>query len=295
MSKKKKENNVLKILTICLIVLFFAIPIVDGLTGGFYGNETLSLLLTLFVLCFFYILALVDGLMKYKDKKRRIFICFVTIGNALIVLLRSFIDINVIIAFIVYNTILDLYYIFYCFLYKTQYPTGKKADFTAYTTIAMLLPWMLCLFILSIVTYLDETLLFLYSLILTGGLVAIFTVLSLTVFKETYITFTKKVSMRVLAFAGIVILLFFYSFVVTNAINIGFPSGQYTASYKIVDKKIYSGSRSGTTYNLYIMFNEKKVPIEVSSDLYEEKEIGENLAVDYCSGFLNIPYLVSGE
>lgn len=295
MTKKKKQNKVLKILTISLIVLFFAIPIVDGLTGNFYGNETISSLLILFLLCFFYILALADGLMKYKDKKRKIFICFVTIGNALLFLLRSFIPMNVIVAFIVYNTILDLCYIFYYFLYRTQYNDGQKADLTAYTTIAMLFPWLICLISRSIFTHLDEAPLLLYSLILTGGLVTIFTVLSLTVFKETYVTFTDKVSMRILSFVGIVFLLFFYSFLLTSVVNTAFPSKHYTESYEIVDKNIHSGGKAPTTYNLYIMFNGKKVSIDVSSELYKEKEIGENLAVDYCSGFLNIPYLVSGE
>lgn len=295
MTKKKKQNKVFKLLTISLIVLFFAIPIVDGLTGNFYGNETISSLLTLFVLCFFYILALADGLMKYKDKKRRIFICFLTIGNALLFLLHSFIPINLIVAFIVYNTILDFYYIFYYFIYRTKYHTGEKADLTAYTTIAMVLPWLIYFGSQLIFTPLDEAPLFLYSLILTGGLVAIFTILSLTVFKDTYVAFAEKVSMRVLAFVGIVVLLFFYSFFITSAINTGFPSEQYTASYEIVDKKIHSGRRNSKTYYLYIMFNEKKVSIKVSSELYKEKEIGEDLSVDYFSGFLDIPYLVSGE
>ena len=295
MTKKKKQNKVFKILTISLIVLFFAIPIVDGLMGNFYGKETISMLLTLFVLCFFYILALADGLMKYKDKKRKIFICFLTIGNALLFLLRSFIPMNVVMAFIVYNTILDLYYLFYYLLYRTQYYDGQKADLTAYTTIAMVLPWLICLSSLYIFTHLDEAPLLLYSLILTGGLVVIFTILSLTVFKETYVAFTEKVSMRVLAFVGIVFLLFFYSFLLTSVVNTAFPSERYTESYEIVDKNIHSGARTPTTYNLYIMFNGKKVSIDVSPELYEEKEIGENLAVDCCSGFLNIPYLVSGE
>ncbi len=295
MTKKKKQNKVFKMLTISLIVLFFAIPIVDGLTGNFYGKETLSLLLTLFVLCFFYILALADGLMQYKDKKRKIFICFVTIGNALLFLSRSFIPMNVIIAFMVYNTILDLCYIFYYFIYRTQYYDGTKADLTAYTTIAMLFPWLICLSSLYIFTHLDETLLILNSLILTGGLVAVFAVLSLTVFKDTYIAFTEKVSMRVLAFVGIVFLLFVYSFLLTSVVNTAFPSEQYTVSYEIVDKKIHSGAKTLTTYNLYIMFNGKKVAIDVSSELYKDKEIGQDIFVDYCSGFLNIPYLVSGE
>lgn len=295
MTKKKKQNKVFKLLTISLIVLFFAIPIVDGLTGNFYGNETISSLLTLFVLCFFYILALADGLMKYKDKKRRIFICFLTIGNALLFLLHSFIPINLIVAFIVYNTILDLYYIFYAVIYKTQYYDGEKADLTSYTMIAMFLPWLICLISLYVCSHLDETLLILYSLILTGVLVAIFTVLSLTVFKDAYVVFTERVFVRVLAFVGIVVVLFLYSFLVTSAVNTGFPSQQYTASYEIVDKKIHSGGRAPTTYDLYIVFNGEKISIDVSSELYKEKEIGENLAVDYFSGFLNIPYLVSGE
>ena len=49
MAKKKKQNKVFHILTISLLLLVFIIPIAEGLTGDFYGKETLFLLLTLFL------------------------------------------------------------------------------------------------------------------------------------------------------------------------------------------------------------------------------------------------------
>ena len=44
-----------------------------------------------------------------------------------------------------------------------------------------------------------------------------------------------------------------------------------------------------------ILIDDKKVAIDVSSDIYKLKEIDDTLIVHYYKGNLNLPYYESGE
>ena len=63
----------------------------------------------------------------------------------------------------------------------------------------------------------------------------------------------------------------------------------------IVDKKVTSGYRQTTHYKLYVELEDKKVSIDVSSDLYSSKSINDTLLLNYYDGNLNMPYYECAE
>ena len=105
----------------------------------------------------------------------------------------------------------------------------------------------------------------------------------------------KKRYERIIAAVFGFAFIFFYSFVCVSTINTGFSSERHTATYEIVEKKIVGGGKSVKKNLLYITYNGKKIGLDVSIDLYKDKNVGERLEVYTCSGFLSLPYIESAE
>jgi hypothetical protein len=159
----------------------------------------------------------------------------------------------------------------------------------------MLLPWFYVLIKLSIYVHLDEGALVVYALICWGILSTVFTVLSLTVFKQSYIVLLKKLHERIFVVVFATVLIFVYSFVCISTINTGFTSERHSATYQIVEKEFRGGGKAPKKHLLYIIYNDKKIGIDVSIDVYKEKSVGESLDVYSYSGFLSVSYIASAE
>ena len=285
--KKSKKDKVFSIIGVLLFISFFLIAIL--------ASDSLLSPLLLGFFAVFYLTVLINGLIMYPDKRRKILSCLITIGNGFVFLLRLFIPGNIMLfSLFIYNTLLTLYFILYYFVYKTKYPNGNMANLNKYSVFAMIFPVYLCVIWLTTNTTLNDARFFTYFVIIAVILSAVFLILSLTVYRRTYLVLTQKIATRVCSVICAILFIFLYSFLLTSAINVGLPSEKHTATYEIVDKQIHS-SDSSTDYTLYIIFDGNKIDIDVSSDLYHEKEIGDALIVDYYSGALNIPYLTSGE
>lgn len=57
-----------------------------------------------------------------------------------------------------------------------------------------------------------------------------------------------------------------------------------------VEKKINSGARQPTTFNLYVTFNGKKTEIAVPSNVYYDSEINDLIEISLNEGFLGQAY-----
>ena len=297
MGKRSKAGiSSFAICSITLIVLFFVLTIVMSATNDFPGKELIRKFAIPFFFCAYFIIALIEGLKRYSDKRRKIFLSIVCIGNVAIFLTMRFVvsDVTTFLIMAV-NTTLTVYYLCYFVWYNTKHPNSFKADLRASTIIAMLLPWLYVLIKLSMYVHLDEGTLFIYVLICWGILSTVFTVLSLTVFKQSYIVLLKKLHERIIVVVFAVALIFFYSFVCISTINTGFASERHSAAYQVVEKKITGGGKAPKKNLLYIIYNDKKIGIDVSIDVYKEKSVGESLDVYSYSGFLSVPYIASAE
>lgn len=284
------------IFCISLMVFFYVLTVVLLATDDFPGKEVIRKFTIPLFFTTYFIVALIEGLKVYSDKKRKVFNSLVCAGNAVIFLMMRFV-VSDIVTFLILavNTVLPIYYLCYFVRYNTKHPTGYKADLESPTIIAMILPWFYVLMSLTGYVHLDDGALFIVILICWAVLAVAFAVLSLTVFKQSYLVLIKKRYERIIAVVFGLALIFFYSFVCVSTINTGFSSERHTATYEIVEKKIVGGGKSVKKNLLYITYNGKKIGLDVSIDLYKDKNVGERLEVYTCSGFLSLPYIESAE
>ena len=250
--------------------------------------------ITPIVIALFCITSLIDGLLNYSDKTRRVFICVLCSFNILLFILTFFILSNFFIILIyTHNSICSIYYVCYFFRYKTINPTSKRANLNPVTVLTMAIPFLYV--ISALVTYLNQGPLIIYTTYLTGVLTVIFAILSLTIYKRTFSVLVKKGFQRVLVVILSIICIFVYSFFTVTTINGNFPYNTYTNTYEIIDKKVSGGPKSIKRYEFYIIYNNEKIGVKVSKDLYIKKVIGETVSINYNEGFLSIPFLTSAE
>lgn len=108
--------------------------------------------------------------------------------------------------------------------------------------------------------------------------------------KEIYPTEGKAVGNAVCVV--LIFLMFSYIFCAfaLGIANCVFDGEPVRKEYSVLDKRIYSGSRSPTTYKVKVTIDgeEKWIPISVT-DYYEIEE-GDFVLIDYYSGAFNMPY-----
>lgn len=296
-SKKEKAGlSPFHYFYISLMVLFFVLEIVLLSVDDFPYKEIIRKFTIPFFFTTYFIVAFIEGLRVYSDKKRKVFNSLVCVGNSIIFLIMRFVVSDIAIFLILtVNTVLPVYYLCYFVRYNTKHPTGHKADLKLPTILAIILPWLCILINLTRYVHLDEGALFIVVLISWAALAVVFAILSLTVFKQSYLVLIKKRCERILVVFFGLTLIFFYSFVCVSTINTGFSSERHSATYEIVEKKIVGGAKSIRRNFLYIMYNGKKIGVDVSIDLYKDKNVGEQLEVYTYSGFLSLPYIESAE
>ena len=201
-------------------------------------------------------------------------------------------DIVIIINF-AYNTILGVYVLIDYTLYKTKFPTGTiyNKDFLFVLGFALLFPLVRALKH----KYLQEEAPFLYGLIVAGVLMIVFTILSLTVFRETNKKFAKGVWKKIGVAILALIIFMGYGISFIDIANTTQASVSKQIECVILDKKVTSGYRQITDYTLCIELENKKIWISVSSDTYYDKSINDTLLLNYYNGNLNLPYYESAE
>ena len=294
--KPTRKVAIFRILYFVLAISFVLTSTILNLSDySSFEVQLLSILRLPFFAVVLFILVLIDGLLTFSDKKRKLFICGFCIGNILIFSSMPFVikDITTFLMLTI-NIVIPLIYAVYSLRYKTKFTKGKKANLNAPTITS------LCLICIHSVGYgiynnhINEDLLFLHTAYLSVGLLFCFTILSLTVFKQAYLVFAKKTSKKILIVLCAVFFTFAGSFVVTNMVNTGFSSERHTNTFEIIDKSSY-GSRGTRHYVIYIIYNGEKINVPVSTQTFINKEIGQTLIVHTYSGFLSIPYITSGE
>lgn len=292
---KKKEKNKRKYFTISyfvLIALILGLCLFDTLSPISKQEDFIIAIILLVLTQALFILMLVDNLIFCKNKPTKILSYFVFLGNALLLLLRLFItsQYSVFILFI-YNSILAVYYIAFISLKKTKHPHTKVLDKKIQNILLILFAMFLILVFDH--SYVDTGKFMLLSLIPTGIYLVIFSILCFTVFKETFKKFAPKIWSKIGVGFIALILLFCYGFVTIDIINSDFSPKPTKLECEIV-RKYVSGGRHSHQY-LCVIINDKETDIEVSAELYREKEVNDTIKVNYYLGALNLPFYENAE
>lgn len=282
-----------------LLVNFFT-RFVELRTDNYDGKKLLFEILRLSIVELMYISGLVYGLLRYKSARRKIFCAFGCIGNGVLIALYNFYYFDACgLILLLYNLVLILGHLFKYFTEIAKYGKSKCLKLGILMWIMLLYP---CIVISVKPPYrevLNQSLLFIYIAIFAGVLSIIFIILSFTAYKNCYKVLAKQIYVKILYGVAVLLLIFIGSYMVVDTANSAVCTKNYTVACEIVDKRIDSRVAgrgvSITFYNISIDFNGQVYELGVSRYTYIEKEKGQTLVVKYCTGVLNIPYIVSLE
>lgn len=291
--KDKKQlafNIAYSVLTILLIVAL----IVDKTTANTVTSDAIFFAIIFFVIELILFMLFINTFVLNKNKKKILISYAINIGNAIIFAINLVIsfDIFLLIAFF-YNTVLTCYLVIDCLIYKAKYPTAKYMD--KKTPVAIFVAFLFVATNALSHTYVQENITFLYALIPMAIIMAVILTLAFTVFKKQ----TQKTMPKVWTKIGVGVLVlfmsFFYGMMFIDVVNTSIKANPTPMECVIVDKRISSGYRRATRYMIYIMIDDKKVTIDVPSDVYKIKEIDDTLKINYYQGTLNLPYYENAE
>ena len=291
--KRKKVKNKFNIAYLAILAIIILCRVLDKTSSTKETSNVFFYLAFSFIIIGL-ILMLICAFVCYSSTKIRMLSILCFLSNAIMLFLVLFIASDIVISInFAYNTILGIYILIDYTLYKTKFPTGKiyNKDFLVVETFSLLFPLARSF----MHNYVQDIAPLLYGLIVAGVLVVVFLILSLTLFRETYIKLAqgvwKKIGVAILA----LIIFTGYGIAFIDIANTTQASVSSQIECVIVDKKITSGYRQGTHYILYVELNNKKVRIDVKSDTYSSKSINDKILLNYYNGNLNLPYYESAE
>ncbi len=229
-----------------------------------------------------------------KNTKQRTLAFFAFLVNAILLLSCYLIgkpDISNFILFI-YNSIFIGYYCIDFALYKTKYKTGKMYNN------ALIAPSLFVL-IYSVAnifyhTYINNSV-YLYASIPMCIILITFTILSFTILKETYKKYFKSIIAKIGIVFMVMVCAYGFGLAFIDSLNCAFKNNVNQLECVVVRKHYSNNVRGISTYELYVMINDKEYRVNVSSDLYYDKEVNDTLKINLYNGCLNLKYYESGE
>ena len=293
--KKQKIEKIFSIIQWLILGLCFIFLILFNRSEPFsYEKNVFSTIIFIFLevdlISWFIRIILIT-----KNKKQRILAFFAFIINAILLMVCYFIskaDISNLILFL-YNAIFIGYYVIDFTLYKTKFKTGKMYNN------ALIAPSLFA-FVFALTktfyhTYIKTNNLYLYALIPMSIILVIFAILSFTIFKETYKKFFKSVIAKIGVLLMVLICAYGFGLVFIDSTNCAIKNKITQLECSIVRKNFSNTARGMSTYELYILINNKEYIINVSSNLYYNKSVNDTLKVNLFCGCFNLEYYECGE
>ena len=293
--KTKKINLCFGIIYTFLLLGLLISSIIDNNLSDTETTNFVFFVIIFAIIELFLFLMFIHNLLLFKNKKKRLISYLFFIVNAVIFSLKLIFsaDLMLLVMFI-YNTLLSIYIAIDFTLYKTKHPTVNFYD--RKILVIILFVFMLCISNTLSHNYVNSNIFWLYSLICMSIILLIFTVLSVTIFKNTYKKFAKKVGIKICVGFIAVIFSLCYGFIFVDIANTSFNNNPKQIECVIVDKNISgTGYRQITHYNLYVMLNDQKTAIDVSAETYKNKQIDDTLLVNFYNGNLKLSYYESAE
>lgn len=229
-----------------------------------------------------------------KNTKQHFLAFFAFIVNAILLLVCYLIekpDVSNLILFL-YNIIFIVYYAIDYTLYKTKYKTGKIYNH------ALIAPSLFAfIFTLGKIfyhTYIDNSI-HLYALIAMGIILIAFTILSFTILKETFKKLLKNAIAKIGVVLVVIVCAYCFGLAFIDATNCAIKNNVTQLECVVVRKHSSNQVKGFSHYELYVMISDKEYKVNVSSDLYFDKEVNDTLKVNLYRGCLNLEYYESGE
>lgn len=289
-NKKKKTkkfnyfNVIYAILTIILIVLgfiniaYFSYDLIDNFVIQIIAHSIISL---------YIILALVQMLIQTHIKEYRIMAYLTTLSTLITLNSRFFISHNSwIFTLFIVSTLIICFNLIVYFLRKQKYYSTKFSKHIFIISFISILIYCVDSFSYNY----ENEMFMLWAFIPCVLILVILITLCFTLFNKLF----KKSCPKIWQKIGIIFICFIFSYCFSmfglSVINTSLSIEPETYSYEVVEKDIQSGARQITRYILTVEINGKKIDIDVSNDVYYEKEIGDEILVDYNQGALGFAY-----
>ena len=128
---------------------------------------------------------------------------------------------------------------------------------------------------------------FLLTSAIIGGVALITAIILVILFKEKI---DEKQNRIWIPLCALLLVAVFAYFTLTTANFCLDYSKPIIQNVEIVDKKIITGTRQPTTFDVYVMINGKKVGISVPSNVYHNSEQGDFINISTYKGLLKQPY-----
>lgn len=270
---------------------FIGMSVITALDNRDKIDPALSKSLMLAFLCLLYVTAFVQ---KTQVERKPLDIAlnfFATVGSGIAVLLMLFFVVPFFFVAAIYSAVII------CLLaarYAVQYLGGKD---TKPCTAQAICAGSIILFVMTKLMDLEfvSEILWAWALIPAAALtfIAVFTVCFLLrdKLRDKLFPDKKTTATTICAFLCVLFIAFFYSGAALGAANYAFDDGKPTpAEYVVLDKKISSGARTPTQYEVIISIDGDKKWIDVGSHDYREIEKGDTVVIYYYRGGLGFGY-----
>lgn len=129
--------------------------------------------------------------------------------------------------------------------------------------------------------------------VVTGGIIlSIFALVIFIRFFSQLDYFKQSKGETVAACLIIVALCFFLSFTTISTVNYAFDNSSTELNVQVLDKKIRSGAKQGTSYYLKVSIDEAEMQLDVPADVYHSTEVGEYIEIRLYDGALGYSYYI---
>ncbi len=286
--KYSKSKKAFKITYIFLMTLAFILGFlsISYYSYKIFNNNIVSIILFV-ILILLLIISLVDNLMTYKNKLEKLQSYLTFPSLFLLILLKFIINYNIwrFISFLILNFVI----ISVMILHFKRKSKNKSKVLDKKVLFALLFSYLLIILDMLSHNYLNY-LIIAWALIPALVLFVIFVILLFTTYKEIFYKISPKIITRV----GFTIIAFFGAFFISwcglDIINASFSPPPTIDSYVILDKNYKNGYRQVSQFLLTVNIDGKEVDIEVPSNVYHEKSIGDTLDVGLYDGLLGFAY-----
>ena len=292
---KSKIENIFSIIQWLILGICFVFLILFNRSQPFSLSKNVFSIIIFILLEIDLISWFIRILLITKNIKQRILAFFAFVVNAILLLVCYLIrmsDISNLILFI-YNTIFIGYYVVDYTLYKTKYKTGK-----IYNNAIIAPSLFVLIFILGNTfyhTYINGNGIFLYALIPMGIILIAFAILSLTLLKKTFKNRFKSVISKIGIVFMVMVCAYGFGIAFIDTTNCAIKKQVAQLECVVVRKHFSNQARGFDSYELYIMINDKEYKVNVSSDLFYDKEVNDTLKVNLYRGCFNLEYYESCE
>lgn len=287
LKKMKKKFNFIYCF---LMIAFLVFLIIDY---GYKENGKESTIFLFFALIFYmliFITAFINNVKLEQSKNQLLISAFCFLPNVLYAILIPYIKLDIIIClYFTTNLVFGLVALICYANYNIKHSEDGKNIYDVKILQNTIFAIFVTLIICSQKTYVEPDLVFIYALYITLIIFAIYSILTLTVFRNIYTKWLTTKQLRITAFACVLVCSFIFTVPALEVINITNQTPIAQTEYVILGKKVQKSGKDNT-YLLCIKFENKLLYVKVPYKTYKNKLNGDTIKINFYNGNLNMKY-----